>query len=120
MPGSPAIDAGIVEPPYTDGYSGAAPDLGALEAGTQPFVTGAPIPAGIVKTTSSKSLNLPANASTRALAPMPFSSSSLAIINTIGPSGASGTLRAFLDSLSGDTSALLILSIASGWNTFVV
>jgi hypothetical protein len=38
---SPAIDAGQVVAPYTNGYVGAAPDLGALEYGTTPFVSGA-------------------------------------------------------------------------------
>ncbi|HEY2587176.1 MAG TPA: carbohydrate-binding protein [Tepidisphaeraceae bacterium] len=40
-PNSPAIDAGQVIPPYTNGYVGAAPDIGALEYGTTPFVSGA-------------------------------------------------------------------------------
>jgi hypothetical protein len=30
-PGSPAVDAGIVLPNITDGYTGRAPDLGAYE-----------------------------------------------------------------------------------------
>jgi PA14 domain/Right handed beta helix region len=34
--GSPAIDAGKILAPYTNGYRGAAPDLGALEVGTLP------------------------------------------------------------------------------------
>ncbi|MBI2844024.1 MAG: carboxypeptidase regulatory-like domain-containing protein, partial [Armatimonadetes bacterium] len=34
MPGSPAIDAGIVIPGITDGYTGAAPDVGAYEGDT--------------------------------------------------------------------------------------
>jgi hypothetical protein len=33
-PGSAAVDRGIVIPNVTDGYTGAAPDLGALEVGT--------------------------------------------------------------------------------------
>lgn len=33
LPGSPAIDAGVVIPGINDGYEGAAPDLGALESG---------------------------------------------------------------------------------------
>src|SRR5262245_8691159 len=32
-PGSPAVDAGRVIPNLTDGYTGAAPDLGAWEVG---------------------------------------------------------------------------------------
>jgi len=32
-PGSAAIDRGVVLPNITDGYSGRAPDLGALEVG---------------------------------------------------------------------------------------
>jgi hypothetical protein len=32
-PTSPAVDAGIVLPTITDGFTGKAPDLGALEAG---------------------------------------------------------------------------------------
>lgn len=35
------IDQGVEEPPYTDGYAGTAPDLGAFEAGTEPWVAGA-------------------------------------------------------------------------------
>jgi len=31
MPGSPAIGAGAILPPYTDGYSGSAPDIGAYD-----------------------------------------------------------------------------------------
>lgn len=33
LPGSPAIDTGIVVPGITDGYNGAAPDIGAFESG---------------------------------------------------------------------------------------
>lgn len=40
-PGSPAIDAGLVLPTYTDGYVGAAPDIGAYEYGLPPFQAGA-------------------------------------------------------------------------------
>jgi hypothetical protein len=36
-PGAAAIDRGIVLPGVTDGYTGAAPDLGALEAGAPAF-----------------------------------------------------------------------------------
>lgn len=32
-----AIDAGIAIPPFTDGFSGTAPDAGAYEAGSSPF-----------------------------------------------------------------------------------
>ncbi len=32
--GSPGIDAGGLLPPYTDGFAGAAPDIGAFETGT--------------------------------------------------------------------------------------
>jgi hypothetical protein len=32
-PGSAAIDKGVIIPQVTDGFAGAAPDLGALEAG---------------------------------------------------------------------------------------
>jgi len=39
-PGSAAVDRGIVIPNVTDGFSGRAPDLGALEAGTPPPVYG--------------------------------------------------------------------------------
>jgi hypothetical protein len=35
-PGSAAIDKGIVIPQVTDGFTGAAPDLGALEVGQPP------------------------------------------------------------------------------------
>jgi hypothetical protein len=40
-PASPAIDAGAVLPPYTDGYLGAAPELGAFEYGATPWTAGA-------------------------------------------------------------------------------
>lgn len=38
--GSPAIDKGVVIPGITDDYAGAAPDLGALEYGKEPFTVG--------------------------------------------------------------------------------
>jgi hypothetical protein len=39
-PGSAAVDRGTVLPTVTDGFAGAAPDLGALEAGQPPFRVG--------------------------------------------------------------------------------
>ncbi len=39
-PGSPAINAGAVLSPYTDGYLGIAPDLGAFEFGATPWTAG--------------------------------------------------------------------------------
>jgi hypothetical protein len=42
--GSPAVDAGMVFAPYTDGFTGAAPDLGAFERGLPPWTAGASIP----------------------------------------------------------------------------
>jgi hypothetical protein len=39
--GSPLIDAGIIIPGYTDGFTGKAPDLGAYEADAEPWVAGA-------------------------------------------------------------------------------
>lgn len=41
--GHEAIDAGSVIPPYTDGYSGSAPDIGALESGLDVFTYGSTI-----------------------------------------------------------------------------
>ncbi|HET6250598.1 MAG TPA: right-handed parallel beta-helix repeat-containing protein [Tepidisphaeraceae bacterium] len=38
---SPAINAGVVMPPYTNGYLGKAPDIGAYEYGQTPFAAGA-------------------------------------------------------------------------------
>ncbi|HWE02748.1 MAG TPA: right-handed parallel beta-helix repeat-containing protein [Tepidisphaeraceae bacterium] len=38
---APAVDAGLVIPPYTNGYVGSAPDIGALELGLKVFVSGA-------------------------------------------------------------------------------
>jgi hypothetical protein len=35
-PGSAAVDRGVVLPNVTDGFTGKAPDLGALEVGEQP------------------------------------------------------------------------------------
>jgi hypothetical protein len=42
--GSPAIDAGEMLPPWTDGFAGKAPDLGALESGKEPWAYGSTIP----------------------------------------------------------------------------
>lgn len=39
-PGAPAIDAGVVIPGFTDGFVGAAPDLGAYEYGGLPWTAG--------------------------------------------------------------------------------
>jgi len=41
LTGAPAIDAGLVISPYTDGYLGAAPDIGAFEYGKTPWTSGA-------------------------------------------------------------------------------
>jgi PA14 domain/Right handed beta helix region len=41
--GSPAINKGRVLSPYTNGYAGSAPDMGALESGLAPFSAGATI-----------------------------------------------------------------------------
>lgn len=38
---SPAVDAGVALPPYTDGFSGSAPDAGAYEFGLPPWKFGA-------------------------------------------------------------------------------
>jgi len=38
--GSPAVDKGVLLPPYTDGFSGSAPDLGAFERGAPPWTAG--------------------------------------------------------------------------------
>jgi hypothetical protein len=38
--GSPAIDMGVLLPPYTNGYVGSAPDLGAYEYGAVPWSAG--------------------------------------------------------------------------------
>jgi len=40
VPGSKAVDAGCVLPNINDGYSGAAPDLGALEIGAPEVIYG--------------------------------------------------------------------------------
>jgi hypothetical protein len=40
-PDAPALDAGMLLPPYTNGYVGKAPDVGALELGLTPFAVGA-------------------------------------------------------------------------------
>lgn len=40
MAGSPAIDKGTVLPPYTNGYAGSAPDIGAFEFGVSPWTAG--------------------------------------------------------------------------------
>ena len=41
IPGAPAVDTGLVLSPYTDGYVGSAPDVGALELGLKVFSSGA-------------------------------------------------------------------------------
>lgn len=41
IPGSRAVDSGVRIPPFTDGFSGAQPDMGALERGKKPFIAGA-------------------------------------------------------------------------------
>ncbi len=41
--GSPAIDKGTILAPYTNGYVGAAPDLGAFEFGTMPWSAGSTV-----------------------------------------------------------------------------
>ncbi len=41
LPGSPAIDSGLVLHPYTDNMLGTAPDQGAFESGTAPWKAGA-------------------------------------------------------------------------------
>lgn len=41
QPGSPAIDGGLQYPPYTDGFVGSAPDLGAYEQGRPAWKAGA-------------------------------------------------------------------------------
>ena len=38
---SPAIDKGLILSPYTNGYTGPAPDLGAFEYGRTPWAAGA-------------------------------------------------------------------------------
>ena len=43
MSNSPAIDQGMVIPPYTDGYVGPAPDIGAYEYGKPAWQTGATV-----------------------------------------------------------------------------
>jgi hypothetical protein len=43
-PDSPAIDAGVPLPGYNDGFTGKAPDLGALESGAEPWPSGSTIP----------------------------------------------------------------------------
>ena len=44
---SPAHNTGMELPPYTNGYEGAAPDIGALEAGQTPWTAGASLATGI-------------------------------------------------------------------------
>ena len=41
LPSSPCVDAGVVLSPYTDGYLGAAPDIGAYEYSGLPWLPGA-------------------------------------------------------------------------------
>jgi hypothetical protein len=43
-PDSRAVDAGTVYPPYTDGFTGKAPDIGAFERGVEPWTAGSSIP----------------------------------------------------------------------------
>ncbi|HWE96270.1 MAG TPA: right-handed parallel beta-helix repeat-containing protein [Tepidisphaeraceae bacterium] len=49
LAGSPAINTGRVLAPYTNGYTGAAPDIGAYEYGVTAFSAGAPpLPSPVV------------------------------------------------------------------------
>ncbi|EDY16886.1 Carbohydrate binding family 6 [Chthoniobacter flavus Ellin428] len=48
--GSPAVDAGLVESPYTNGYAGTAPDIGAFESTVAPWTAGSPLDTGIPAT----------------------------------------------------------------------
>ena len=41
---SPAVDAGVEVSPYSDGFTGKAPDLGAFEYGKEPWKAGTSIP----------------------------------------------------------------------------
>jgi hypothetical protein len=50
-PGSAAIDTGVVLSPYTNGYVGAAPDIGAYEYGAPTFQAGYPVPARNARST---------------------------------------------------------------------
>jgi hypothetical protein len=43
-PHSPGYDRGVYLPNFSDGFSGAAPDMGAHEAGTAPMRFGVPLP----------------------------------------------------------------------------
>jgi hypothetical protein len=43
LAGSPAIDKGTVFSPYTDGYLGSAPDIGAFEFGASPWSAGSSV-----------------------------------------------------------------------------
>jgi hypothetical protein len=47
--GSPAIDAGAVLPPYTDGFTGKAPDCGAFEFGREPWQAGSTLEAKLAE-----------------------------------------------------------------------
>jgi hypothetical protein len=40
QPTSPAIGAGLIIPPYTNGYSGSAPDIGAYDHTKAPWKAG--------------------------------------------------------------------------------
>jgi hypothetical protein len=43
-PDSPGLDAGEEVPPYTDGFAGKAPDMGAFEHGREPWSAGSSLP----------------------------------------------------------------------------
>ena len=61
-PGAAAIDAGLVIPGFTEGYLGAAPDLGALESGRLPWTAGAgSVPRLAVSKTGDGTLTLAAS-----------------------------------------------------------
>ena len=40
LPGSPGVDAGVIIPNFSDGYSGKGPDMGAHERGWENFKYG--------------------------------------------------------------------------------
>jgi hypothetical protein len=52
-PTSPAIGAGVAIPPYTDGFTGKAPDIGAYDHGLPPWKAGGSQPIGTIVSAAS-------------------------------------------------------------------
>jgi hypothetical protein len=68
---SGAIDQGVVRSPYTNGYSGSAPDIGAFEYGQTPWTCGSTVPVPAFPYPDDFSGSTPTVTKTRSSTPTP-------------------------------------------------